>query len=189
MCEVNTSYDQVMKQLRNQGEVEGDYVERILDQWRRELPDLDMSPVGIVGRVYRLARVFEKRLGSTFESQGLNRSGFDVLASLRRAGQPHRLSPTALYNSLLITSGAMTNRIDRLEEEGLVTREPSPDDRRALLVALTPKGKELVESIATELAQAEHELLASLGASEQKELATLLRTLLNSLEREDPIPY
>jgi DNA-binding MarR family transcriptional regulator len=162
--------------------MEGDYVERILNQWKRERPDLDMSPVGIVGRVYRLTRVLESRLSPTFDSVDLKRGGFDVLAALRRSGPPHRLSPTALYNSLLITSGAMTNRIDRLEEVGLVKRTPAPDDRRALLVTLTDEGKRLVDTVTTDLARAEHLLLSSLSDEEQKELARLLKSLLMVLE-------
>lgn len=163
-----------------------DYVDLILDQWARERPDLDMFPVGIVGRVYRLARIIEHRLSATFDFFEISRGSFDVLAALRRAGSPHRLSPTELYNSLLITSGAMTNRIDRLEEAGLVTRQPSPDDRRGLLVGLTASGKRLVDAVTSDMAKAEHELLNSLDPDEQRDLAQLLKRLLISLEDVPP---
>jgi DNA-binding MarR family transcriptional regulator len=162
--------------------VEDDYVERILNQWLLQRPDLDMSPVGIVGRTYRLTRVLERALSETFDNANLNRGGFDVLAALRRAGAPHQLSPTELHNSLLITSGAMTNRIDRLEEAGLVKRLPAPDDRRALLISLTDEGKRLVDSVTTDLAKAEHQLLKALSQAEQRDLARLLKKLLLNLE-------
>lgn len=162
--------------------MEHDYVDSILAQWARERPDLDMSPIGIVGRVYRLARIIEHRLSSTFDFFEISRGSFDVLAALRRAGQPHRLSPTALHNSLLITSGAMTNRIDRLEEAGLVMRQPSPEDRRGLLVGLTASGKRLVDAVTTDMAKAEHDLLTALEPEEQDQLASLMKTILVSLD-------
>lgn len=166
--------------------MEQDYVDSILDQWARERPDLDMSPIGIVGRVYRLSRIIEHRLGSTFDFFEISRGSFDVLAALRRAGPPHRLSPTELHNSLLITSGAMTNRIDRLEEGGLVMRQPSPEDRRGLLVGLTASGKRLVDAVTTDMAKAEHDLLTALEPGEQQQLANLMKTILISLDDIPP---
>lgn len=161
--------------------MEQDYVDRILEQWARERPDLDVSPIGVIGRVSRLSRVLEQVIEETFASLGLFKGGFDVLAALRRSGPPYRLSPTALHNSLLISSGAMTNRIDRLEERGLVSRGPVPNDRRAIFVGLTPKGKELVDRVTTALAAHEHELLRSMNDGERQELARLLRKVLISL--------
>lgn len=159
-----------------------DYVDRILEQWGRERPDLDVSPMGVIGRLSRLTRHLERSIEETFQQHGLGVGGFDVLAALRRAGKPYRLSPTKLYNSLLISSGAMTNRIDRLEQQGLVSRAPDPHDRRSILVALTPKGKRTIDSAVTEHIDKEHGLLSPLSNSQREDLAKLLRKLLVSLE-------
>lgn len=161
-----------------------DYVDKILLQWGRERPDLDVSPMGVIGRLSRLTRHLEKAIEETFQRHGLGAGGFDVLAALRRAGKPYRLSPTELYNSLLISSGAMTNRIDRLEEQGLVARGPDAHDRRSISVALTPKGKKTIDEAVREHTEREHELLGRLSSQEQKQLAGLLRTLL--LEYDEP---
>jgi DNA-binding MarR family transcriptional regulator len=160
-----------------------DYVDRILEQWARERPDLDAWPMGVIGRFSRLTRYVEPEIETTFQAHGLPVGGFDVLAALRRAGRPYRLSPTELYNSLLVSSGAMTNRIDRLEEDGLVTRTPDPHDRRSILVALTPKGRRIVDAALTRHVAKEEELLAALSPKENKELARLLRKLLASFEQ------
>lgn len=155
-----------------------DYVHQILQQWERERPDLDVSPMGVIGRLSRLTRHLERSIEETFQRHGLGVGGFDVLAALRRSGKPYRLSPTELYNSLLISSGAMTNRIDRLEELGLVERAPDPHDRRSVSVALTPKGREVVDRVLTDHIAKEHDLLSGLTPKEQKQLAGLLRKLL-----------
>ncbi|MEA2498679.1 MAG: hypothetical protein QOH26_1084 [Actinomycetota bacterium] len=155
-----------------------DYVDEILRQWSRERPDLDVSPMGVIGRLSRLTRHLERAIEETFQSHGLGAGGFDVLAALRRSGKPYRLSPTELYNSLLISSGAMTNRIDRLEEQGHVVRAPDAHDRRSISVALTPKGKKTIDDAVREHTEREHNLLASLSSQEQKQLAGLLRELL-----------
>lgn len=155
-----------------------DYVDRILEQWERERPDLDPSPMGIVGRLSRLTRHLERATEETFQRYGLGVGGFDVLAALRRSGKPYRLSPTELYNSLLISSGAMTNRIDRLEEIGLVERAPDPDDRRSVSVALTAKGRKMIDAAVAEHLAKEESLLSGLNVKEQKQLADLLRRLL-----------
>lgn len=159
-----------------------DYVDTILRQWAKERPDLDVSPMGVIGRISRLSRVLERRIEQIFSSYDLSRGGFDVLAALRRAGQPYQLSPTELYNSLLISSGAMTNRVDRLEQRGLVRRLPDPNDRRGVLVALTPQGKKLVDEVTTAHSENEEALLGQLTSGERKNLATLLRKLLITLD-------
>lgn len=143
---------------------------------------MDVSPIDVIGRISRLSRLLEKSIEETFASFGLGRGGFDVLAALRRAGEPYRLSPTELYNSLLISSGAMTNRIDRLEEIGLVERTPDPDDRRGVSVGLTPAGKELIDVAVEQHYANERRLLRGLSADEREILSQLLRKLLTDCE-------
>lgn len=159
-----------------------DYVDSILEQWAVERPDLDVSAMGVIARLSRLSRLLERRIDLVFASYGLSRSGFDVLAALRRAGTPHRLSPSDLYNSLLISSGAMTNRVDRLEELALVSRVPDPNDRRGVLVALTRKGKNLVDKVIEAHVENEEALLSHLSSPERERLATLLRKLLINVD-------
>ena len=159
-----------------------DAIDRIIDQWRQERPDLDYSPVEVIGRISRLSQILERGLDETFATFGLNRSGFDVLATLRRSGPPYRLTPTMLFRELLRSSGTMTNRIDRLEQAGLVRRIPDPDDRRGVLVELTPEGLDLLDRVADEHLSNERRLLAGLSSHDQRELAALLRKLLRSLE-------
>jgi DNA-binding MarR family transcriptional regulator len=159
-----------------------DYVDTILKQWAAERPDLDASPMGVIGRISRLSRVLERNIEQVFAYYDLSRGGFDVLAALRRSGPPFRLSPTELYNSLLISSGATTNRVDRLEERQLVARVPDPIDRRGVLVALTPKGKRLVDKVLDSHIENEHGMLRHLSAAERQELGQLLRKLLINLD-------
>jgi DNA-binding MarR family transcriptional regulator len=161
-----------------------DAIDRIAINGRvRERPELDVSPIDVIGRISRLSRLLEKSIEETFASFGLGRGGFDVLAALRRAGEPYRLSPTELYNSLLISSGAMTNRIDRLEQIGLVERTPDPGDRRGVSVGLTPKGKKLIDVAAERHYANERKLLRGLSADERDTLSQLLRKLLSDCER------
>lgn len=164
-----------------------DLVDRILEQWRRERPDLDTSPMSVIARVSRLSRILERRIAEVLAKHGLNESQFGVLAALRRAGPPYCLSPTALYSSLLISSGAMTNRLDRLTTAGFVRRIPDPNDRRSTLVQLTPKGLRVIEQAIAAHAENEQELLAPLGQSERKALAEYLRTLLSEYEDESQL--
>jgi DNA-binding MarR family transcriptional regulator len=159
-----------------------DQVDEILAQWARERPDIDSSPVGVIGRLSRLTRYVERSLDDNFKPFGLNRWTYDVLATLRRSGPPYRLSPTALFEEMMITSGAMTNRIDRLVEAGLVTRLPDPDDRRGLLVELTSAGLELVDRVVKAHVAHEAEILRSLSAEERSLLASLLGKLLQPFE-------
>ncbi|MDQ2715054.1 MAG: MarR family transcriptional regulator [Chloroflexota bacterium] len=159
-----------------------DYVSSILAQWAVERPDLDASPMGIVGRISRLALVVDQELEPVFAQFGLNHWSFDMLATLRRAGAPYRLSPTELFRSMLVTSGTMTNRIDRLAEKGLVRRIPDPEDRRGILVELTEHGRKLVDSALLPHVANEARLLQPLSREEQHTLAVLLRKWLSSLE-------
>jgi DNA-binding MarR family transcriptional regulator len=162
--------------------MESDPVDKILAQWQRERPDLDVSPMGIIGRMGRLAKHLERAIQETLLDFGLTIGEFDVLAALRRSGQPYRLSPTELFNALMVTSGTMTHRIDRLEQAELVKRNPDPSDRRGMLIELTDKGFSAIEKAVEAHVVNEHRLLSVLEESECEVLAQLLRKLLVSLE-------
>jgi DNA-binding MarR family transcriptional regulator len=158
-----------------------DPVDLILEQWARERPDLDASPMGVVGRVQRISRELERALVRVFARFDLGQGEFDALATLRRSGEPYRLTPGALCESMMVTSGAVTKRVDRLERVGLVAREPDPDDRRGVLVGLTAGGLELIDRAAEEHVANEHNLLAGLTDAERERLARLLRKLGESV--------
>lgn len=159
-----------------------DHLDFILKQWRAQRPDLDVSPMGVVGRVSRLARLVDDELVRTFKRHGLDRPSFDVLATLYRAGPPHRLTPLALMRSSMVTSGAITQRLDRLEEDGLVKRTPSDSDGRGVHVTLTEDGLSLIKETLPDHLETENRILAALTRKERGELADLLRKLLESLE-------
>jgi DNA-binding MarR family transcriptional regulator len=154
-----------------------DGVDDILDQWRRERPELDHSPIGVVGRISRLARELEIRLEPVYREHGLEPGWHDVLATLRRNGPPFRLRPTDLTSTLMLTSSGTTKRLDHLEQAGLVTREPDPVDRRGTLIALTAKGREVIDAVTDDHMANEARLLAGLSERERDELAGLLRKL------------
>jgi DNA-binding MarR family transcriptional regulator len=168
--------------------VPGDHVDHLIEQWARVMPELDVSPMGVIARISRLCRILEREVETVYPEFGLNRALFGVLAALRRAGPPYQLSPTDLYNSLLITSGAVTNRLERLAGAGLVRRVPDPDDGRSLLVALTPKGRRLIDRVAALHYERERELLAPFSPRERETLAEELRRLLLALEDGTPPP-
>jgi len=155
-----------------------DQVDRILEQWEGERPDLDHSALGVLSRVVRLGKHIEGDLRRSLAPFGIDTSSFDVLAALRRQGKPYTLSPTELRLAAILTSGAMTNRIDRLEERGLVQRFANPDDRRALLVQLTPEGLRLIDEAIEIRFKSAQELAARLNDKELPQLAQLLRKLL-----------
>jgi DNA-binding MarR family transcriptional regulator len=154
-----------------------DGVDTILEQWQRERPDLDPSPIGVIGRISRLARELELRLERVYREHGLESGWHDVLATLRRNGPPYRLRPTEFVDQLMLTSSGTTKRLDRLEQAGLITREPDPGDRRGTLITLTPKGLELIDSVTEAHLDNERRLLAALSEAEQRRLADLLRKL------------
>ena len=159
-----------------------DYVDSILEQWVRERPDLDVSPMAVMVRLLRVARHLERALQATYASFDLNSGEFDVLTALRLERPTYHLSPTDLFKSLMLSSGAMTNRIDRLEQAGLVVRRLDPQDRRGVLVALTSEGHRVVDgALATSIAS-QQRLLATLEQAERERLANLLRKLLLSFE-------
>ncbi|SRR5580765_739408 len=159
-----------------------DDVDRIVSAWRRERPDLDVTPLEILSRVSRLARRLDLARGAAFAERELETWEFDVLSALRRAGAPYELSPGQLVLETLVTSGTMTNRVDRLTRRGFVERNPSPTDRRGVLVRLTPAGLAVVDGALAELLARERDLLAELPADEQSALAGQLRRLLHPFE-------
>ena len=139
-----------------------DHVGRILEQWHRERPDLDVSPLGVVGRLHRLADTLNVELRALFAEAGLSDGDFDVLASLRRAGEPFALTPTELAATTMVTSGAVTKRVDRLEAQGWVTRTVSADDGRSRTIALTSAGRALIDDLFPKHVENERRLLAGL---------------------------
>jgi DNA-binding MarR family transcriptional regulator len=155
--------------------------------WAQARPELDTTPMAVVARVGRLARYLDGGLDGFFARFDLQRISWDVLASLRRVGPPYQLSPTDLYRALMRTSGAMTNRLHRLERAGLVSRVPDSADGRSMLVALTAQGRELVDRVAQAHMDNERRLLAALSQEEQRQLAGLLKKLLLSFEAEQPV--
>lgn len=162
-----------------------DAVDRILDQWKRERPDLDLTAMGVFARLARVGAIGARAVNATFAKHQLNLGEFDVLAALRRAGAPHRLTPTQLSRSLLLSSGAMTNRIDRLEQAGLVERRDDPNDRRGILVGLTTAGLGRVEAAVTDHVAGEARVLSVLTRAEQAQLNALLRKLLGAMDVDD----
>ena len=155
-----------------------DEVDLVVQAWQRERPDLDTAPMEVLSRVTRLARHLDRLRRSAFAGHGLESWEFDVLAALRRAGAPYRLSPGQLLQETLVTSGTMTNRVDRLTARGWVTREEHPGDRRGVLVRLTTEGRSAVDSALTDLLQAERTMLDGLDPAEQTQLVAALRVLL-----------
>jgi DNA-binding MarR family transcriptional regulator len=154
-----------------------DEVDALVEAWRRERPDLDVAPLEVLSRVSRLARHLDLARRQAFEAHDLEPWEFDVLAALRREGPPYALSPGRLLQVTLVTSGTMTNRIDRLEAKGLVERVPDPDDGRSVRVILTADGRQRVDDALTDLLAHERDILAALPSADQDRLAALLRSL------------
>ena len=159
-----------------------DAVDKILAQWNRERPDLDVGPMGLLGRLGRLRSHISREIEAEFARHGLNASSFDVLATLRRSGAPYRLSPSELLETMMITSGTMTNRIDQLEKAGLVERLDNPDDRRGVIIALTDRGFEVVEKAVTGHVANQHRLVAVLTEDERNQLGALVAKFLGAHE-------
>ena len=155
---------------------------KAIAQWRKERPDLDVSPMAVLGRLGEAATLVARdRLAPLFARYGLQHGEFDVLATLRRSGAPFSLTPTALYETTMVTSGAMTNRLDRLEKAGLIRRVPHPSDRRGLMVQLTEEGRELIDRAVEAHIDNEHRILSCLDAEERERLAALLEKLIAGL--------
>ena len=159
---------------------EPDEVDGLVAAWRRERPDLDVAPMEVLSRVTRLAYRLDRHRAEAFGAHGLEAYEFDVLAALRRSGEPFSLSPGQLVRETLVTSGTMTNRIDRLAARGLVEREDHPDDRRGVLVRLTGAGRMKVDAALADLLAAEQTILTSLSGPDQDQLVGMLRRLLRS---------
>ncbi len=159
-----------------------DQVDKILDQWRGERPDLSVEPMGLIGRVKRLHSYLMAEMDATFAKHGLNHANFDVLATLRRSGKPYRLSPGELLERTMVTSGTMTNRIDQLVKAGYVERIRNPDDGRSVLIALTDVGFELIDSAVTDHVATQRRITNGLSESEFKRLNRLLARYLAILD-------
>jgi DNA-binding MarR family transcriptional regulator len=158
-----------------------DHVDRVLQQWSEQRPDLDVSPMAVMGRLKRLTLLVDGELRRNFAAHDLDRPSFDVLATLRRSNAEHSLTPAGLMRSAMVTSGAITQRLDRLEARGLVSRRPSETDGRGVLVTLTPAGLKLVDAVLPTHVATENRLLEGLSQAEREILADTLRTLLESL--------
>ena len=162
-----------------------DEVDRIVEDWSRERPDVDFAPLQVLSRVARLAKHLDRARRQAFAASGLEPWEFDVLAALRRAGTPYQLSPKALLQQTLVSSGTMTNRIDRLVGRRLVERRTDPHDGRGVLVVMTSRGAEAVDAAISELLTGEAELLEGLSKADQERLSVLLRKL--SLDFDEPV--
>jgi DNA-binding MarR family transcriptional regulator len=161
-----------------------DEVDDIVAAWHAERPDLDVEPLQVLSRISRLARHLDRARRAAFASHGLEPWEFDVLSALRRQGPPYQLTPGALLRATLVTSGTMTNRIDRLADAGLVRRLPDPQDRRGVLVTLTAEGQQRADEALADLVLSEYDLLKGLGPADRRILADLLRVLLAPLDAE-----
>ena len=157
---------------------EQDEVDGVVEAWRRERPDLDVTPMQVLSRISRLARHLDRERAGAFSRHDLEYWEFDVLAALRRAGSPYHLTPGQLVKETMVTSGTMTNRVDRLTARGFVGREEHPEDRRGVLVQLTAEGKLAVDATMADLLEAERTLLLPLDPADQTHLAGQLRALL-----------
>lgn len=158
-----------------------DEVDDLVLAWRRERDDLDLAPVEVFSRISRLARLLDLARRDAFTAQSIEPWEFDVLAALRRAGKPYQLSPGQLLKETMVTSGTMTNRIDRLTERGFVERSPDPTDRRGVLVGLSGAGKRAVDGAFETLLSSERDLLGELSTLERRQLADLLKRLMRPL--------
>jgi DNA-binding MarR family transcriptional regulator len=155
-----------------------DEVDTLVDAWRRERPDLDVAPMEVLSRISRLAHHLDRRRAAAFSAHGLEPWEFDVLAALRRSGEPYQLTPGQLVRETLVTSGTMTNRVDRLVARGLVSRDDHPGDRRGVLVRLTDQGRDTVDAALADLLDAERAMLSRLSGTDRNQLVAALRQLL-----------
>ena len=159
-----------------------DETDKILAQWRSVRPDLDVAPMGLIGRLKRINQHLSREMDKTFAKHGLNLASFDVLATLRRSGPPYRLSPGDLLATMMVTSGTMTNRIDQLCKVGLVERIHNPDDGRSVIILLTDKGFDIIETTVTAHVHTQARLTQSLSIEESAALNKLLTKYLSNLD-------
>jgi DNA-binding MarR family transcriptional regulator len=160
---------------------DNDRIEALVSQWASERPDLDLPTMALIARLGRAAQLVNGRIDQLAAEYGVHRGEGDVLFALRRSGPPYRLSPTRLANALLVTTGTMTNRLDRLEKRGLIVRVPNPDDRRSLDVELTTKGKHQVDEAVTKHSANERDMLAPLSKRDRSDLDRITRKLITHL--------
>jgi DNA-binding MarR family transcriptional regulator len=163
-----------------------DEVDELVEEWHAQRPDLDVTPLQVLSRIWRLARHLDRARATAFAVHGLETWEFDVLSSLRRQGPPYQLSPGNLLRATMVTSGTMTNRIDRLEASGLVRRSADPQDKRGVLVSLTEDGLARVDLALSALLSSEQALLAGLTEQQREDLACMLRTLLAPFDARSP---
>lgn len=163
-------------------ETDLDHIDGLRGQWAAARPDVDTAPMAVVGRINRLALLFGDPITKLMAEHGLERGEFDVLAALRRAGEPHELSPTALYRGLMLSSGGLTNRLKRLAAKGLIARRPDPHDGRSDLVRLTEAGREAVDAAFAADMALEAELVAGLSRTQLEKLEELLQALCRTVE-------
>lgn len=162
-----------------------DSVQRALEQWERERPELNTVPMGMIGRLMRISKILEARIADVHKQYGLKMGEFDVLATLRRSGKPYRLTPSALLDSMLLTSGAMTNRLDKLESKGLIVRHHSKADRRSVEVELSGQGLALIDEMIVEHVNAQEELVQGLTVSQQQQVDDSLMLWLGAFDRSE----
>jgi DNA-binding MarR family transcriptional regulator len=162
-----------------------DHIDEIVAQWRRERPKLDVAPLGVYGRLFRVVHLSDDELAKGLEQYGLQQGWFDLLAALRRAGAPYELNPTSLMRATLLSSSGMTKRLDRMADAGLIERRPDPNDRRGTLVRLTRRGRSVIDRAVETHVEKEERLLAALTPAERRTLDRLLKSLLIELERAE----
>lgn len=163
-----------------------DLVDLVISQWSAECPNQDFAAMTVVTRVFRMNAFATRNVNRSFRRYNLHQGEFDVLATLYRTGAPHAMNPQKLVEALLLTSGAMTNRLDRLEQAGLLVRNPNPDDRRGVIVSLTTEGLRVIKLVLKDYLKDLNELLDPLSAAERKQLAGLLKKLLLKHDHETP---
>ena len=159
-----------------------DAIDRVVDQWAKEKPELETEPMAMMGRIMRIAKYMETQVAELHKKYDMKLGEFDVLATLRRSGKPYRLTPSELIGSMMLTSGAMTNRLDKLEAKGLISREHSKEDRRSVSVQLTKDGLILIDQMMTEHVETQKKLVKSLSASQKKNTNQLLKAWLSAYE-------
>ena len=159
-----------------------DRVDKIIKQWHRERPELDVEPMEIIGRIKQSSQYLSREMDKTFSIHGLNGSSFDVLATIRRSGAPYSLSPSDLMASTMVTSGTMTNRIDQLVKAGLVERTPNPQDSRGFIISLTNEGYVLIDRVLNDHVKTQAQLTAALTKEDKKSLNSILRKFLINAE-------
>ena len=158
-----------------------DAIDRLIDQWRHARPDLDPAPMAVFARLFRASRAADEAVEAELGRHGLQAGWFDVLSALRRSGKPYRLSPGRLSSAVMLSTGGMTKRLDRMEQAGLLTRSPDPDDRRGILVGLTARGRRAVDAAVEAHIANEARLLGALTTTERAQLQRLLRSLNASI--------